>query len=170
MPSSCPVVHQSGKDRRRRSRRDRYAAHGLTADVRAFLDDVPGDLARADLVVGRSGAGMVAEVAAVGRAAVFVPFPFAADDHQRSNAEALVLAGGAVCVVERDETRSLASRRRLARYSRIRRSAEVGDGRASRDAGQPARPRWTSPATSCRIAKAFPRAVVTWVRAIVEAI
>src|SRR5207248_4733396 len=66
--------------------------------VVAFVDDVAGELARADLVVARSGAGAVAEIAAVGRAAILVPFPFAADDHQAKNAEALAAAGGAIAI------------------------------------------------------------------------
>jgi UDP-N-acetylglucosamine--N-acetylmuramyl-(pentapeptide) pyrophosphoryl-undecaprenol N-acetylglucosamine transferase len=74
------------------------------ADVRPFLEDVAGELARADLVVARSGASTVAEVAAVGRPALFIPFPFAADDHQRSNAEALARTGGARSVVQSDAT------------------------------------------------------------------
>jgi UDP-N-acetylglucosamine--N-acetylmuramyl-(pentapeptide) pyrophosphoryl-undecaprenol N-acetylglucosamine transferase len=97
------VVHQAGRGNDD-ALRAKYDALGLRADVRPFLDDVAGELRRADVVVARSGAGTVAEIAAVGRAAVFVPFPFAADDHQRSNAEALARRGGAVCVVQRDAT------------------------------------------------------------------
>jgi UDP-N-acetylglucosamine--N-acetylmuramyl-(pentapeptide) pyrophosphoryl-undecaprenol N-acetylglucosamine transferase len=63
-----------------------------------FLEDVAGEIARADVVVARSGAGTVAEVAAVGRPALLIPFPLAADDHQTTNARALEEAGGAVCL------------------------------------------------------------------------
>ncbi|HSU41768.1 MAG TPA: glycosyltransferase, partial [Polyangiaceae bacterium] len=59
---------------------------------------MPAALAAADLVVGRSGAGALSEICAVGRPAVFVPYPFAAGDHQRVNAEAVERAGGAICV------------------------------------------------------------------------
>jgi len=97
------VLHQSGRGQDD-ALRARYEALGVRADVRPFLDDVAGEIARADLVVARSGAGTVAEIAAIGRAAIFVPFPFAADDHQRSNAEALARAGGALCIVQRDAT------------------------------------------------------------------
>jgi UDP-N-acetylglucosamine--N-acetylmuramyl-(pentapeptide) pyrophosphoryl-undecaprenol N-acetylglucosamine transferase len=97
------VVHQSGRGQDE-ALRARYEALGLRADVRPFLDDVAGELRRADLVVARSGAGTVAEIAAIGRAAIFVPFPFAADDHQRSNAEALARDDAAVCVVQREAT------------------------------------------------------------------
>src|ERR1039458_5837615 len=59
-----------------------------------------GAYAGADLIVGRSGAGAIAEIAAAGRAAVLVPFPFAADDHQRHNAEALERVGAAIVLTE----------------------------------------------------------------------
>ena len=97
------VVHQSGRGQEG-DLRTKYEARGVRADVRAFLDDVPGELARADLLVARSGAGTVAEIAAVGRAAIFIPFPFAADDHQRSNAESLSKNGAAVCILQDDAT------------------------------------------------------------------
>ena len=97
------IVHQAGRGNDE-ALRAKYDALGLRADVRPFLDDVAGELRRADVVVARSGAGTVAEVAAVGRAAVLVPFPFAADDHQRANAEALAREGGAVCVVQSEAT------------------------------------------------------------------
>jgi UDP-N-acetylglucosamine--N-acetylmuramyl-(pentapeptide) pyrophosphoryl-undecaprenol N-acetylglucosamine transferase len=63
-----------------------------------FLDDIAIELARADLVVARAGAVTVAEIAAVGRAAVLVPFPHAANDHQFKNAKSLAEVGGAICI------------------------------------------------------------------------
>lgn len=90
------VVHQAGKDRDG-AVRARYEALGMPrVTVTPFFDDVAGALVSADLVVARSGAGTVAEIAAVGRPAFLIPFPFAADDHQAKNAEALARAGGAV--------------------------------------------------------------------------
>jgi UDP-N-acetylglucosamine--N-acetylmuramyl-(pentapeptide) pyrophosphoryl-undecaprenol N-acetylglucosamine transferase len=59
---------------------------------------VAGEIKGADVVLTRSGAGAICEVNAIGRAAIYVPFPFAADAHQRKNAEALAAAGAAVCV------------------------------------------------------------------------
>ncbi len=97
------VVHQAGRGQED-AVRAKYEALGVRADVKAFLEDVAGELARADLVVARSGAGTVAEIAAVGRAAIFIPFPFAADDHQRKNAEALVHEDAAICIVQTDAT------------------------------------------------------------------
>src|SRR5262249_21207765 len=65
-----------------------------------FIDDMPAFFARADLILCRSGASTVAEIAAAGKPAVFVPFPLAADDHQRRNAEAMERAGAAVVLEE----------------------------------------------------------------------
>jgi len=75
-------------------------AAGFTFEVFKFIEDMPAAFARADLVVCRSGASTVAEIAAAGKPAVFVPFPRAADDHQRVNAEALAKHGAAVVVEE----------------------------------------------------------------------
>jgi UDP-N-acetylglucosamine--N-acetylmuramyl-(pentapeptide) pyrophosphoryl-undecaprenol N-acetylglucosamine transferase len=69
-------------------------------EVFKFIEDMPAAFARADLVVCRSGASTVAEIAAAGKPAVFVPFPRATDDHQRVNAEALARQGAAVVVEE----------------------------------------------------------------------
>ncbi len=65
-----------------------------------FIEDMPAAFARADLLVCRSGASTVAEITAAGKPAIFVPFPRAADDHQRVNAEALAREGAAVVVEE----------------------------------------------------------------------
>lgn len=81
------IVHQTGKDG--------TAKYAKQARVTPFLEDVATELAAADLVIARAGAITVAEIAGVGRAAYFVPFPHAADDHQAHNAEALAKAGGA---------------------------------------------------------------------------
>jgi UDP-N-acetylglucosamine--N-acetylmuramyl-(pentapeptide) pyrophosphoryl-undecaprenol N-acetylglucosamine transferase len=76
------------------------ASPGFTYEVFKFIEDMPAAFARSDLVVCRSGASTVAEIAAAGKPAVFVPFPRAADDHQRVNAEALAQHGAAVVVEE----------------------------------------------------------------------
>jgi UDP-N-acetylglucosamine--N-acetylmuramyl-(pentapeptide) pyrophosphoryl-undecaprenol N-acetylglucosamine transferase len=93
------IIHQTGE----RDYNDALAAYrelGDAAEVFKFIEDMPAAFARADLVVCRSGASTVAEIAAAGKPAVFVPFPRAADDHQRVNAEALARAGAAVVVEE----------------------------------------------------------------------
>jgi UDP-N-acetylglucosamine--N-acetylmuramyl-(pentapeptide) pyrophosphoryl-undecaprenol N-acetylglucosamine transferase len=99
------VVHQTGTAGEAEVRA-LYAelGAGSAATVVPFIDDMPAALARADLVVGRSGAGALSEMCAVGRAGLLVPYPFAAGDHQRVNAEALVKAGAARTVPSRDAT------------------------------------------------------------------
>lgn len=75
-----------------------FAATGLQGEVVPFLPDMAARFAEADLIVGRAGAGSVAEIAAAGMPALLVPLPFAADDHQRKNAEALAQVGAAIMV------------------------------------------------------------------------
>lgn len=79
-----------------------YAQHGVQAEVTPFIPDMAGAYAWADLVVCRSGASTVAELATAGVASVLVPFPYAVDDHQTANAGALVQAGAAELIQERD--------------------------------------------------------------------
>jgi len=94
------VVHQAGKDRDEPVRAAYERAGVGCARVVAFIDDVVGALSEADLVVARAGASSLAEITAVGRAAILVPFPHAADDHQAKNAQALERVGGAVCLLQ----------------------------------------------------------------------
>lgn len=93
------IIHQTG-ERDYNDARAAYSALGELAEVFRFIEDMPAAFARADLAVCRSGASTVAEIAAAGKPAVFVPFPRAADDHQRVNAEALARHGAAVVVEE----------------------------------------------------------------------
>ncbi|MDR3751100.1 MAG: undecaprenyldiphospho-muramoylpentapeptide beta-N-acetylglucosaminyltransferase [Terracidiphilus sp.] len=98
------VLHQSGV-RSARQTQAAYAASGADPQrwqVRPFLDDMPACFARANLVMARSGASSVAELAAAGKPSLLVPFAAAADDHQRYNAEAMVNAGAAVMLLEWD--------------------------------------------------------------------
>lgn len=99
---SVSVVHQSGRNRRAEVV-DLYHRLGVdTVDVVEFIDDMAAEVKSAHLVIGRSGATTVAELAAVGRAAYFIPFPFAADDHQAANASSLVECGAARMIREAD--------------------------------------------------------------------
>lgn len=103
-PERRPEVrHQAGKERDLTTA-EAYAEHGIVADVSAFIDDMAAAYAWADLVVCRAGALTVAELAAAAKPALLVPFPFAVDDHQRVNAEVLVKAGAALCVVQSELT------------------------------------------------------------------
>ncbi|WP_018873068.1 undecaprenyldiphospho-muramoylpentapeptide beta-N-acetylglucosaminyltransferase [Thioalkalivibrio sp. ALJ16] len=88
------VRHQAG-ERTLDEARAAYAEAGLEAEISAFIEDMAAAYAWADLVICRAGALTVAEVAAAGVAAIFVPYPHAVDDHQTANAEALVQAGAA---------------------------------------------------------------------------
>jgi UDP-N-acetylglucosamine--N-acetylmuramyl-(pentapeptide) pyrophosphoryl-undecaprenol N-acetylglucosamine transferase len=92
------VVHQTGAGRDAPVR-EAYARAGVVGvTVVSFIDDVAQAIADADLIVARAGAGTIAEITAVGRPALLVPFPHAADDHQARNAEALERIGAAVCL------------------------------------------------------------------------
>ena len=93
------IIHQTG-ERGYEDAVTRYRKANDSAEVFKFIEDMPGAFARADLLVCRSGASTVAEIAAAGKPAIFVPFPRAADDHQRVNAEAFAHAGAAVVVEE----------------------------------------------------------------------
>jgi UDP-N-acetylglucosamine--N-acetylmuramyl-(pentapeptide) pyrophosphoryl-undecaprenol N-acetylglucosamine transferase len=86
------VVHQAG-EQHIETLAQAYAQAGVQADCRAFIDDMAGAMGQADLMVCRAGAMTVAEAAAVGVAALFVPFPHAIDDHQTANARFLADAG-----------------------------------------------------------------------------
>jgi len=88
------IVHQTGPAQFERLREE-FARSGLEGEIASFIEDMPAAFAEADLVVCRSGAGAVSELAAAGRPSVLVPFPFAADDHQTRNAEALERGGAA---------------------------------------------------------------------------
>jgi UDP-N-acetylglucosamine--N-acetylmuramyl-(pentapeptide) pyrophosphoryl-undecaprenol N-acetylglucosamine transferase len=77
-----------------------YAKAGITAQVEGFFSDVPQRLARAHLVICRAGASTIAELTAVGRPAVLIPYPYATDDHQTANARAIAAAGGARLIAQ----------------------------------------------------------------------
>jgi len=103
-PAERPqVLHQSGAAQIERLRAN-YAAAGVEAELTPFIDDTASAFAAADLIVCRAGASTVTEIAAVGAAAVFVPFPSAVDDHQTTNARFLVDAGGGWLLPQRELT------------------------------------------------------------------
>jgi UDP-N-acetylglucosamine--N-acetylmuramyl-(pentapeptide) pyrophosphoryl-undecaprenol N-acetylglucosamine transferase len=95
------VLHQSGAKQIDELRAN-YAAAGVQAELTPFIENTAAAYADADIVVCRAGASTVTEIAAVGCAAVFVPFPAAVDDHQTTNAKFLVDAGGGWLVQQRD--------------------------------------------------------------------
>ncbi len=97
------VRHQAG-ERWIDAGRASYAQAGVRADVRPFIEDMSEAYAWADLVICRSGALTVSELAAVGVGSVLVPFPSAVDDHQSYNAQYLVREGAAVLISDRELT------------------------------------------------------------------
>ena len=96
-------IHQTGI-RDEAMVKDAYDVHGVRGDVRAFFNDMGYQYKMADLVICRSGATTIAELTAIGKPAVFVPFPNAADNHQHLNARFLAEAGAAEMIPERDLT------------------------------------------------------------------
>ena len=101
--SKLPVrlIHQTGSAQYNEISRA-FKKAGLDGEVTAFITDMPAAFAAADVILSRSGAGTVAEIAAAGKASILVPYPFAADQHQLKNAEALVKAGAAHMVLDKD--------------------------------------------------------------------
>lgn len=100
------ILHQAGA-RHAETTLAAYQASGALPErwqVHAFLDDMPRRFEAADLVLSRSGASTVAELAAAGKPSLLIPFPQAADDHQRKNAEVLADARAAVMMLEADLT------------------------------------------------------------------
>ncbi len=95
------VIHQTGKEDLRKVIDD-YHTLGLDGEVKAFIEDMASAYGRADLVICRAGATTIAELAALGKPSILIPYPYAAHRHQDINARALVAIGGADMVLERD--------------------------------------------------------------------
>ncbi|MFT3771156.1 MAG: glycosyltransferase [Minicystis sp.] len=130
------VTHQTGRDRDA-DVRALYASLGLStrANVVPYIDDVAAALADADLVVGRSGASSLAELCAVGRASVLIPFPFAADNHQFKNAKSLETAGAAITIAQAEATPERVAEEIVALAKDPDRRARMA--KAARDLGKP---------------------------------
>jgi len=97
------IIHQTGAGDFENVRSAYFnAGWDEQADVRRYIDDMVASFAAADLVICRAGATTTAELIAAGKAAIMVPFPFAADDHQKRNAEALVAEGAAKMILQQD--------------------------------------------------------------------
>ena len=95
------VIHQAG-DKHLLDLQRRYADFGVKADIRPFIEDMPIAYAQADLVICRSGAMTVSELAACGVASCLIPFPHAIDDHQTANARFLSEANAAVLLPQQN--------------------------------------------------------------------
>jgi UDP-N-acetylglucosamine--N-acetylmuramyl-(pentapeptide) pyrophosphoryl-undecaprenol N-acetylglucosamine transferase len=95
------VIHQTG-DKDFEAVKNAYASHNIDARVLPFIDDMAGAYGEADFVIGRSGAGTVAELTALGKPSLLIPYPYATNNHQLANARVLERAGAAVIVEDRD--------------------------------------------------------------------
>jgi UDP-N-acetylglucosamine--N-acetylmuramyl-(pentapeptide) pyrophosphoryl-undecaprenol N-acetylglucosamine transferase len=97
------ITHQTGV-RDFAEIRDAFAGSGIEGEVAPFISDMPAAFAAADLVICRSGAGAVSELAAAGKPSILVPFPFAADNHQTRNAQAMERGGASRLVRDAEMT------------------------------------------------------------------
>ena len=103
--SELPVrfLHQTGSATAEALSRE-FAGTGLDGLVSAFFEDMPAVFGQSHLIVCRAGAGAVSELAAAGKPSVLIPFPFAADDHQRKNAESFAAAGASQFCLDKEWT------------------------------------------------------------------
>jgi len=97
------VIHQTGTPDLD-SVNAAYRRQGIKARVHAFIEDMAGVYAEADIVIGRSGAGTVAEITALGKPSLLIPYPYAANNHQMENAKVLERHGAAVVIEDREAT------------------------------------------------------------------
>jgi UDP-N-acetylglucosamine--N-acetylmuramyl-(pentapeptide) pyrophosphoryl-undecaprenol N-acetylglucosamine transferase len=99
------VVHQVGRGNAEAVQRlYSYFGVDLEVSVKEFIDDMAQELAHADLVISRAGAGAIAEICAIGRPSILLPLASAAGDHQTKNARAIERAGAAICVPAAEAT------------------------------------------------------------------
>ena len=136
------IIHQTGSVAPHEEIAHDFARTGLEGRVVPFIHDMPAAFAEADLVICRSGAGALAELAAAGKPSILVPFPYATDDHQRHNAEAFQTAGAARLVLDSEmsgarlvrEVRELAAARPLLDQMAANARALAREGAAERAA------------------------------------
>lgn len=133
------ITHQTGEADLEKIAEFYRRAEMEKADVRPYIKNMVEEFAATDLIICRAGATTCAEVAAAGRAAIMIPLPTAADDHQRKNAEALERAGAARMILQRDLTgESLAKEIAglLEAPEKISRMEEAAKKMARRDAAE----------------------------------
>jgi len=95
------ILHQTGA-RDVEPVSEAYARYGIRAEVTAFIVDMADAYRHADLIICRAGATSLAEITTAGKAAILIPFPFATNDHQTKNAEAMAEKGAAIMIQEKD--------------------------------------------------------------------
>ena len=146
------ITHQTGEADYEKVRHGYESANWSNCDVRRYIDDMMAEFAIADVMICRAGATTSAELVAAGKAAIMIPLPTAADDHQRKNAEALQAAGAARMILQKDltgerladEIESLLARpdeitrmehcsRRLARQGAAAATVDLMEGLVARD-------------------------------------
>jgi len=139
MKERLRIIHQTGRDDLEAVKKG-YGDHSMEAEVLAFITDMASAYGNADLLVCRAGATSIAEITASGKAAVFIPFPHAVNDHQTKNAELLVNRGAAEMIPERDlsgESLSGVIRRLAGNPAAVedmgRKAGELGSARAAAD-------------------------------------
>ena len=120
------VVHQTG-ERDYNEVHLAYDSYGFTAEVAPFFNNMAERFSEADLIVCRAGAITVAEIAASGRAALFIPFGAATDSHQLRNAEEMVRAGAAQLIVEPELSAERLAKDVLALFADPSRLVEFGE-------------------------------------------
>jgi UDP-N-acetylglucosamine--N-acetylmuramyl-(pentapeptide) pyrophosphoryl-undecaprenol N-acetylglucosamine transferase len=103
LPPAFRVIHQTGRQDAELVR-GIYEQNGITAEVSGFITDMAGTYVQADLLVSRAGATSLAELCVMGRPAILVPYPYAADNHQEYNARQVVDRGGALLCKESELT------------------------------------------------------------------
>lgn len=97
------VLHQTGKNNYDETEKA-YVAAGVTATLRPFINDMDAAYQWADMVICRAGALTIAELCSAGLGAIFIPYPYAVDDHQTANAEFMVKHGAALCCQQKNLT------------------------------------------------------------------
>jgi len=101
MKNSIRILHQTGAKQAGEISKA-YEQAGIQAQVKDFIVDMASAYAESDLIVCRAGATSLAEITAAGKAAVLIPYPWAANDHQTKNAQALAQGGAAVMIPEKE--------------------------------------------------------------------
>ncbi len=121
-------IHQTGKQDEAAVKKA-YKDQGISCMVKSFFDDMPQQYQRANLIICRAGATTVAELAAVGKGVIFIPFPFAADNHQVLNARTFTESGAAEMILQKDLTGRVIAKR-IEYYASNKEALEVMAARA----------------------------------------
>ena len=125
------VIHQTGPDDVKKVE-TAYRENNIQATVSPFFSDMAAIYEQADLLVSRAGATTLAELAVLGKPAILIPYPYAADNHQEKNAEFYVQSGGAVMFVEKELTADVLAEKLVQLLGNSRQLQEMGEAMQSR--------------------------------------